>query len=87
MHAREREDLTLHGERGAERRPGVTLASCTRGSATAEVGTAAAAVARRAGDAVRNDPHASRIVDLWIGNAVGAGITTRSPDTRHALSA
>ncbi len=54
------------------------------GSATAEVGMAAATVARRARDAVRNDPYASRIVDLWTGNAVGAGITTRWPDARHA---
>ena len=54
------------------------------GSATAEVGMAAATVARRARDAVRNDPYAARIVDLWTGNAVGAGITTRWPDQRHA---
>jgi lambda family phage portal protein len=54
------------------------------GSATAEVGMAAATVARRARDAVRNDPYAARIVDLWTGNAVGAGITTRWPDARHA---
>lgn len=54
------------------------------GSANAEVGMAAATVARRARDAVRNDPYASRIVDLWTGNAVGAGITTRWPDQRHA---
>jgi len=54
------------------------------GSATAEVGMATATVARRARDAVRNDPYASRIVDLWTGNAVGAGITTRWPDTLHA---
>ena len=54
------------------------------GSATAEVGLAAATVARRARDAVRNDPYASRIVDLWTGNAVGAGITTRWPDNAHS---
>jgi len=53
------------------------------GSANAEVGRAAATVARRARDAVRNDPYASRIVDLWTGNAVGAGITTRWPDDAH----
>jgi lambda family phage portal protein len=53
-------------------------------SATAEVGTAAATVARRARDAVRNDPYATRMVDLWTGNAVGAGITTRWPDKAHA---
>jgi len=33
-------------------------------SATAEVGAAAPTVARRARDAVRNDPYAARIVDL-----------------------
>jgi lambda family phage portal protein len=32
---------------------------------------------------VRNDPYASRIVDLWTGNAVGAGIATRWPDAAH----
>ena len=53
-------------------------------SATAEVGAAAPTVARRARDAVRNDPYAARIVDLWTGNAVGAGITTRWPDKPHA---
>jgi len=53
------------------------------GSANAEVAGAAATVARRARDAVRNDPYASRIVDLWTGNAVGAGITTRWPDSAH----
>ena len=53
------------------------------GSANAEVAGAAATVARRARDAVRNDPYASRIVDLWTGNAVGAGITTRWPDAAH----
>jgi lambda family phage portal protein len=54
------------------------------GSATAEVGAAAATVARRARDAVRNDPYAARIVDLWTSNAVGAGITTRWPDATHS---
>jgi capsid protein len=54
------------------------------GSATAEVGMAAATVARRTRDAVRNDPYASRIVDLWTGNAVGACITTPWPDKAHA---
>ncbi|WP_337875676.1 phage portal protein [Elioraea sp.] len=53
------------------------------GSANAELGLAAATVARRARDAVRNDPYAARIVDLWTGNAVGAGITTRWPDGAH----
>jgi lambda family phage portal protein len=53
-------------------------------SATAEVGVAATTVARRARDAVRNDPYATRMVDLWTGNAVGAGITTRWPDKPHA---
>ena len=54
------------------------------GSATSEVAGAAATVSRRARDAVRNDPYATRIVDLWTGNAVGAGITTRWPDAAHA---
>jgi hypothetical protein len=42
------------------------------GSANAEVGAAAATVARRARDAVRNGPYAARIVALWTGNAAGA---------------
>ena len=50
------------------------------GSANSEVGGAAPTISRRARDAVRNDPYAARIVDLWTGNAVGAGITTRWPD-------
>jgi lambda family phage portal protein len=54
------------------------------GSANAEVGMAAATVARRARDAVRNDPYAARVVHLWTGNAFGAGITTRWPDAPHA---
>jgi lambda family phage portal protein len=54
------------------------------GSANTEVRGAAVEVARRARDAVRNDPYAARIVDLWAANAVGAGITTRWPDTAHA---
>ncbi|MFN9096926.1 MAG: phage portal protein [Alphaproteobacteria bacterium] len=56
------------------------------GSANGEVGMAAASVARRARDAVRNDPYAARIVDLWTGNAVGAGITTRWPETAHGTA-
>ncbi len=56
------------------------------GSANAEVGAASATVARRARDAVRNDPYAARIVDLWTGNAVGAGITTRWPDQPHSAA-
>jgi lambda family phage portal protein len=53
------------------------------GSANTEVRGAVVEVARRARDAVRNDPYAARIVDLWAGNAVGAGITTRWPDAAH----
>ena len=55
------------------------------GSATAEVGAAAPTVARRARDAVRNDPYAGRIVDLWTGNAVGAG--SHAAFARRALEA
>lgn len=36
-------------------------------------------MASRARDAVRNNPYAARIVDLWVANAVRAGITTRWP--------
>ncbi len=54
------------------------------GSADSEVASAGATITRRARDAVRNDPYAARIADLWTGNAVGAGITTRWPDKKHA---
>jgi transposase len=55
--------------------------SPSAGSANAEVAGAAATVARRARDAVRNDPYAARIVDLWTANAVGAGICAQ----RHLI--
>lgn len=55
-------------------------------SATAEVGAAAQTVARRARESVRNNPYAARIVDLWAGNAVGAGITTAWPTDAHAAA-
>lgn len=54
------------------------------GSGTTEVAAAATTVARRARDAVRNDPYAARIVDIWTWNIIGAGITTRWPDAAHA---
>lgn len=54
------------------------------GSANDEVGPAALTVARRARAAVRDNPYAARIVELWASNAVGAGITTRWPDDAHA---
>ena len=54
------------------------------GSANSEVASASTTITRRARDAVRNDPYAARIIDLWTGNAVGAGITTRWPDKKHA---
>jgi capsid protein len=57
------------------------------GSATSEVGMAAKTVALRARNAVRNDPYASSIVDLWTGNAVGAGITGGQHGPRAALPA
>jgi lambda family phage portal protein len=34
-------------------------------------------IAARARDAVRSNPYASRIVDIWVANAVGTGITTQ----------
>ena len=50
-----------------------------RGGANEAVGGAALTVAARARDAVRNNPYIARIVDLWVANAVRAGITTRWP--------
>lgn len=55
-------------------------------SATAEVGAAATTLARRAREAVRNNPYGARIVDLWAGNAVGAGITTTWASEAHAAA-
>ncbi|WP_270933507.1 phage portal protein [Falsiroseomonas oryzae] len=63
---------------------GASARAPSGGSAEAEVGMAAATVARRARDAVRTDSNASRIVDLLTGNAVGAGFTKRWPGQRHA---
>jgi lambda family phage portal protein len=40
----------------------------------------------RARDAVRNNPYAARIVDLWTANAVGTGITTRWRDEGKAAA-
>ena len=40
----------------------------------------------RARDAVRNNPYAARIVDLWTANAIGTGITTRWSDGAHAAA-
>lgn len=56
------------------------------GSGTTEVAAAAATVGRRARDAVRNDPYAARIVDIWTWNIIGAGVTTRWPDAEHAAA-
>ncbi len=50
-----------------------------RGGANEAVGGAALTIAARARDAVRNNPYIARIVDLWVANAVRAGITTRWP--------
>lgn len=55
-------------------------------SATSEVGAAALTVARRAREAVRNNPYGARIVDLWAGNVVGPGITTTWRDELHAAA-
>ena len=38
----------------------------------------------RARDAVRNNAYAARIVDLWVANAVGTGVTTRWADENRA---
>lgn len=54
------------------------------GSANAEVTAAAAITSRSARDAVRNDAYASRMVDLWVANAVGGGVTCAWPDEMHA---
>ncbi len=66
------------------RRGSADWPTASYGNANEQVGAAARAVAMRARDAVRNDPYAARIVDLWVGNAVGAGITTRWADAAHA---
>ena len=52
------------------------------GSARKAMDGAIRTIADRARDAVRNNAYASRIVDLWVANAVGTGITTtwRAPE-------
>lgn len=54
-----------------------------RSGATEALGPALDIVAARARDAVRNNPYAARIVDVWVANLVGTGITTMWPDS-HA---
>jgi lambda family phage portal protein len=46
------------------------------GSARKAMDGAIRTIADRSRDAVRNNAYASRIVDLWVANAVGTGITT-----------
>ena len=50
------------------------------GSARKATDGAIRTIADRARDAVRNNAYAARIVDLWVANAVGTGITTTWPD-------
>lgn len=50
-----------------------------KGGPNEAISGAGLTVAARARDAVRNNPYAARIVDLWVANAVRAGITTRWP--------
>lgn len=47
------------------------------GTAQRVVGPSWATIADRARDAVRNDPYAARIVEVWTGNIVATGATTR----------
>jgi lambda family phage portal protein len=49
------------------------------GSARKATDGAIRTIADRARDAVRNNAYAARIVDLWVANAVGTGITTSWP--------
>lgn len=60
--------------------------SITASGPNVEVSAAAEVIARSARDAVRNDAFAARIVDLWVANAVGAGITCAWADTRRAAA-
>lgn len=50
-----------------------------QGSANRATEGAIRTIADRARDAVRNNAYAARIVDLWVANAVGTGITTAWP--------
>lgn len=43
-------------------------------------------IADRARDAVRNNPYAARIVEVWVGQAVADGITTRWDDPEHVAA-
>lgn len=57
-----------------------------RGSGNRAMSGAGAVVAARAHDAVRNNPYAARIVDVWTANLVGTGITTSWQDAGHAAA-
>ena len=58
----------------------------SHGGGSAEVAAAQQPIARRSRDAVRNDPYAARVVDLWAANAIGTGITTRWSDRTHSAA-
>lgn len=71
--------------KAAQSPPGRAPWNAPAGSANAALRGALENVPRRARDAVRNNPYAARIVDIWEGNAVGAGISTQWSDSRaHA---
>jgi lambda family phage portal protein len=55
-----------------------------RGSARRATDGVTRKIADRARDAVRNNPYAARIVEVWVGQAVSDGITTRWDDEYHA---
>jgi len=57
------------------------------GSARKATDGAIRTIADRARDAVRNNAYASRIVDLWVANAVGTGITTTWQDKASEAAA
>jgi len=54
-----------------------------RGGPNAAVLSSAETIAARARDAVRSNAYATRIVDLWVANAIGTGITTQWSAAPH----
>jgi lambda family phage portal protein len=67
----------------ARQPPGRAAWAPPRGGPNAAVLSSAETIAARARDAVRSNAYATRIVDLWVANAIGTGITTQWSSTPH----
>lgn len=75
----------LGGYKAADTPAGRSHWRAPRGGANDTIAPALSIVPARARDAVRNNPYAARIVDLWEANAIGTGITTQWPESHAAI--